>query len=85
MAGSNPGPPLGKASHKSTTEKWRKRIMKKWYNVELKIGEAWNVVTFCKKRGIDVEASGIGDGYAHLEINCTEMEAARINYFIDTL
>lgn len=59
--------------------------MKKWYNVELKICEAWNVVTFCKKRGIDVEASGIGDGYAHLEINCTEMEAAKINYFLDTL
>lgn len=59
--------------------------MKKWYNVELKIGEAWNVVTFCKKRGIDVETSEIEDGYAHLEINCTEMEAARVNKFIDTL
>lgn len=59
--------------------------MKKWYNVELNIGEAWNVVTFCKKHGITVETSEIEDGYAHLEINCTKMEAAKINYFIDTL
>ena len=59
--------------------------MKKWYNVELEANEALSVTAFCKRHGIIVEASGMEGGLIHLEINCTEMEAARINYFIDTL
>lgn len=59
--------------------------MKKWYNTELEPNEALSVTAFCKRHGIIVEASGMDDGFIHLEINCTEMEAAKIDNFIDDL
>lgn len=59
--------------------------MKKWYNVELEANEALSVTAFCKRHGIVVEASGMEGGLIHLEINCTEMEADKIDDFIDDL
>ena len=55
----------------------------KWYNVELfDAQEICHLKAFLKEAGLEFESSGCGTG-THFEIFASEMEAAKVNIFLE--